>query len=146
MAPAEAHPLTSTISLTALGISQAHAPTAEETALLATLPVGSAVLIGIDGQFKGARFLLTPDAADDGGVVPTIAGRSPESDIYLDDVTVSRRHALFIPNAGSFILTDADSLNGTYVNGDRVDEAYLKNGDEIHIGKFHFAFYQGQGK
>lgn len=142
----EAHPPTSTIAMVALGVSQSHNPTAEERDLLATLPAGSAVLIGLDGQFKGARFLLNPETDEDGADLPIIAGRSPQSDIYLDDVTVSRRHALFIPNAGSFILTDADSLNGTYVNKDRVDEAYLRNGDEIYIGKFHFAFYQGQGQ
>lgn len=139
-----AHPVTSAMNLVStLGVSDAHTPTSEESNLLATLPAGSAILIGLDGQFKGARFLITPDTDDESGI--TIAGRSPQSDIYLDDVTVSRRHALFIPNAGSYILTDADSLNGTYVNGDRVDEAYLKNGDEIYIGKFHFAFYLGQG-
>ncbi|MDY3049412.1 MAG: FHA domain-containing protein [Rothia sp. (in: high G+C Gram-positive bacteria)] len=146
MAPHDAHPTTTTISLAALGIAQSHTPTAEEADLLATLPAGSAVLIGLDGQFKGARFLLTPETDQEGAVLPIVAGRSPSSDIYLDDVTVSRSHALFIPNAGSFILTDTDSLNGTYVNQDRVDEAYLRNGDEIYLGKFHFAFYLGQGR
>ena len=142
----EAHPATTTIPLSISDIASSHNPTDDELSVIATLPGGSAVLIGIDGQFKGARFLLTADSDESGAVEPIIAGRSPESDIYLDDVTVSRRHALFIPNAGSFILTDADSLNGTYVNGDRVDEAYLKNGDEVHIGKFHFAFYLGTGR
>ncbi|MDO4898425.1 MAG: FHA domain-containing protein [Rothia sp. (in: high G+C Gram-positive bacteria)] len=141
----EAHPATTTLALSVSDIAVSHKPTEEELSVIANLPGGSALLIGIDGQFKGARFLLTADTDENGAVLPAIAGRSPESDIYLDDVTVSRRHALFIPNAGSFILTDADSLNGTYVNGDRVDQAYLKNGDEVHIGKFHFAFYLGSG-
>lgn len=141
----QAHPQTSTMSLVSLGISQGHIPTPTETSVLATLAPGSAVLIGLEGQFKGARFLLTPKEGPDGAIEPIVAGRSPESDIYLDDVTVSRSHTLFIPNAGSFIMADAGSLNGSYVNGDRVDEAYLKSGDEIHIGKFHFAFYLGQG-
>lgn len=144
MAQHDSYPATSAMAaVKPLGVATSHQPTTEESDLLATLPGGSAILIGLDGQFKGARFLITPDTKEGSGV--TVAGRSPDSDIYLDDVTVSRRHALFMPNAGSYILTDAGSLNGTYVNGDRVDEAYLKNGDEIYIGKFHFAFYQGKG-
>lgn len=144
MSHQEAHPQTTTIPFTVADIAKSHNPTDEELSVLATLPAGSALLIGVDGQFRGARFLLTPEE-EDGAVLPIVAGRSPENEIYLDDVTVSRRHAIFLPNAGSFILTDADSMNGTYVNGDRVDEAYLKSGDEVHIGKFHFAFYLGRG-
>ncbi|GAA1757442.1 FHA domain-containing protein [Rothia terrae] len=141
----EAHPATSTISLgnvESLG-NNTFALTPEESDTIATLPAGSALLIGIEGQVKGTRFLLTVEQDQNGADQPIVAGRKPTSDIFLDDVTVSREHAVFVPNAGTFILTDGNSLNGTYVNGDRVEEAILKNGDEIRIGKFHFAFYLG---
>ncbi len=71
-------------------------------------------------------------------------GRSPESDIFLDDVTVSRQHAEIFrreqPNGGGFRIRDAGSLNGTYVNRVRVDSVDLRNGDEIQIGKYRFKF------
>ena len=78
------------------------------------------------------------------GAAGTIAGRHPDADIFLDDVTVSRRHAEFRYEDGRFTLRDANSLNGTYLNGDRVDHAQLSNGDEVRIGKFAFVFYAGE--
>jgi pSer/pThr/pTyr-binding forkhead associated (FHA) protein len=84
------------------------------------------------GAQKGARFLVTAD-----GVA---IGRSPESAIFLDDVTVSRTHAKIEKSATGFILKDAGSLNGSYVNNESVTQVALAAGDEIQIGKFHLLF------
>jgi pSer/pThr/pTyr-binding forkhead associated (FHA) protein len=73
----------------------------------------------------------------------TRIGRHPDSDIFLDDITVSRRHAEIRRNGGSFALHDVGSLNGTYVNRERVEEAELRSGDEIQIGKFKLVFLTG---
>src|SRR5882757_5632648 len=75
----------------------------------------------------------------------TSAGRHPESDIFLDDVTVSRRHAEFRRDVGEFVVVDVGSLNGTYVNREPVDTAVLANGDEVQIGKFRLVFLTGPG-
>ena len=85
------------------------------------------------GPNAGARFLLDADR--------TTAGRHPGSDIFLDDVTVSRKHAEFIRGQGQFVVRDVGSLNGTYVRRDRIDEAVLRDGDEVQIGKFRMVFY-----
>ena len=69
------------------------------------------------------------------------AGRHPDADIFLDDVTVSRRHVEFRRTARSFEVVDKNSLNGTYVNHDRVDSVELKSGSEVQIGKFRLTFY-----
>ena len=71
------------------------------------------------------------------------AGRHPESDIFLDDVTVSRRHATFAQEGATFTVSDAGSLNGTYVNRDRIDTVTLSDGDEVQIGKFRLVFFSG---
>jgi len=105
----------------------------EDAAAVAALPLGSALLIVQRGAIPGERFLLDADK--------TIAGRSTRTDILLDDVTVSRRHAEFIREAGRFTVRDAGSLNGTYVNRQRVDEAALTTGDEVQIGKFRMSFH-----
>ncbi|OIJ37050.1 hypothetical protein BK826_01170 [Rothia kristinae] len=116
----------------------------EEAAAVAALPADSALLIAQSGPHGSARFLLDADAAKpDQGIV---AGRHPDADIFLDDVTVSRRHASFSFNAGAFEITDAGSLNGTYVNGDRVDHVSLQDGDEVRIGKFVFVFCAGRSR
>lgn len=99
------------------------------------LPWGSGMLIVLRGPNSGSRFLLDKDL--------TTAGRHPESDIFLDDVTVSRRHAEFSRNANSFVVRDVGSLNGTYANRDRIEEATLTSGDEVQIGKFRLIFYAG---
>ena len=99
------------------------------------LPVGSAMLIVLRGPNAGSRFLLDKDLIT--------AGRHPESDIFLDDVTVSRRHAEFRRNGTTFRVRDVGSLNGTYVNRERIEEAALANGDEVQIGKFRLVFYVG---
>lgn len=76
---------------------------------------------------------------DIGAEVVTV-GRGPESNIFLDDVTVSRNHAEILQGARSFRIRDTGSLNGTYVNRVRVDSVDLRNGDEIQVGKFRFKF------
>jgi pSer/pThr/pTyr-binding forkhead associated (FHA) protein len=99
------------------------------------LPLGSGMLIVLRGPNAGSRFLLDDDL--------TTAGRHPESDIFLDDVTVSRRHAEFYRDGNSFRVRDVGSLNGTYANRDRIEEAKLTSGDEVQIGKFRLIFYAG---
>jgi pSer/pThr/pTyr-binding forkhead associated (FHA) protein len=68
-------------------------------------------------------------------------GRSPETDVVLDDVTVSREHATLVRRGGDWFLDDAGSLNGTYVNRQRVDSHRLDDGDELQIGKFKLTFF-----
>jgi pSer/pThr/pTyr-binding forkhead associated (FHA) protein len=99
------------------------------------LPAGSALLVVKRGPNAGSRFLLDQPT--------TSAGRHPDSDIFLDDVTVSRRHAEFRLEAGEFQVVDVGSLNGTYVNREPVDSAVLANGDEVQIGKFRLVFLTG---
>lgn len=84
------------------------------------------------GANKGSRFLVTSEGA-------TI-GRSTSSSIFLDDVTVSRTHATISKSEGNFILRDAGSLNGTYINNLSITEHTLASGDEFQIGKFHLFF------
>ncbi|MFD9462097.1 FHA domain-containing protein [Streptomyces sp. NPDC060027] len=109
----------------------------EAQAAVDALPVGSALLVVRRGPNSGSRFLL------DGEL--TTAGRHPQSDIFLDDVTVSRRHVEFRRVAdGSFTVADVGSLNGTYVNRERIDQVPLSNGDEVQIGKYRLVFYASQ--
>lgn len=106
-----------------------------DAAAVDALPLGSALLVVQRGPGSGSRFLLDK---------PTVnAGRHPDSDIFLDDVTVSRRHAEFTSEGSSYAVADAGSLNGTYVNRDRIDRVVLKDGDEVQIGKFRLVFYAG---
>jgi pSer/pThr/pTyr-binding forkhead associated (FHA) protein len=112
--------------------------TAEDEAAVQALPAGSALLIVQRGPNAGSRFLLDTDVVT--------AGRHPDSDIFLDDVTVSRRHAEFRRDAAGVRVRDVGSLNGTYVNRDRIDEVQLANGDEVQIGKYRLVYYaSGQG-
>lgn len=106
---------------------------AEELAAVASLPAGSALLIVKRGPSDGSRFLLDVDV--------TTAGRHPNAEIFLDDVTVSRKHAEFKRDAQGFTVTDLASLNGTYLNGSRVDSSRLSDGDEVQVGKFKLTFY-----
>jgi hypothetical protein len=99
------------------------------------LPAGSALLVVKRGPNAGSRFLLDQDI--------TTAGRHPDSDIFLDDVTVSRRHAEFRREGGVFVVHDVGSLNGTYVNRQRIDVAALAGGDEVQIGKFRLLYLTG---
>jgi pSer/pThr/pTyr-binding forkhead associated (FHA) protein len=106
---------------------------ASDIAAVEALPGGSALLIVQRGPNSGARFLLDADR--------TTAGRRPQSDIFLDDVTVSRKHAEFVRRGGQFVVRDVGSLNGTYVQRDRIEEAVLRPGDEVQIGKYRLVFY-----
>jgi len=99
------------------------------------LEPGQALLVVKRGPNAGSKFIIDKDV--------TGAGRYPESDIFLDDVTVSRRHAEIRRENGRFSIKDMGSLNGTYVNMQRVDEAELADGDELQIGKFKLVFYAG---
>jgi hypothetical protein len=90
------------------------------------------ILVVKRGPNAGARFVLDRDV--------TRAGRHPESDIFLDDITVSRRHAEFVRGDGVVTVRDVGSLNGTYVNHERIEEARLSGGDEVQVGKFKLVY------
>lgn len=102
-------------------------------ATIDALRPGTALLVVLRGPNTGARFLL--DAPE------TSSGRSPDSDIFLDDVTVSRRHAVFQRVPGGFTVRDVGSLNGTYVNRQRIEQVELATGDEVQVGKFRLVYY-----
>jgi pSer/pThr/pTyr-binding forkhead associated (FHA) protein len=105
----------------------------DPTLTLVEIPHGSGVLVVTRGPNMGARYLL--------GEHVTQAGRHPESDIFLDDITVSRRHVeITHADGGTFVIRDVGSLNGTYVNRERIDEATLMPGDEVQIGKFKLVY------
>ena len=108
-------------------------PGAQDEAAIAALPAGSALLVTLRGPGAGSRFLLDADQV--------LVGRSERSDIFLDDVTVSRKHAAFVRHGGGFAVRDSGSLNGTYVNRQRVDVASLRTGDEVQIGKFRMVYF-----
>ncbi len=108
---------------------------AEDAAAVDALPAGSALLVVQRGPSAGSRFLLDTDVVT--------AGRHPDSGIFLDDVTVSRRHAEFHRRPDGFHVSDVGSLNGTYVNRDRIDDVVLQGGDEVQIGKFRLVFFTG---
>jgi pSer/pThr/pTyr-binding forkhead associated (FHA) protein len=105
----------------------------EEEAAVGALPAGSALLIVQRGANAGSRFLLNTDTSS--------VGRHPDSDIFLDDISVSRRHASFERTPQGVLVRDAGSLNGTYVNRQLVDEQLLQDGDEVQIGKFRLVFH-----
>jgi len=107
-----------------------------DSASFGALPPGSALLLVMRGPNAGSRFRLDGDL--------TTAGRHPDSDIFLDDVTVSRRHAEFYRHGARFTVRDVGSLNGTYVNRERIEEAELVGGDEVQIGKFRLLFLTSQ--
>jgi hypothetical protein len=97
-------------------------------------PIGTMLLIRSGGGREGETIALDTD-------VLTI-GRSPHSDIFLDDVTVSRHHARVIRDESGFLVEDLNSLNGTYVNRKRIERHRLTEGDELQIGKFKLAFLE----
>ena len=96
---------------------------------------GRGVLIVKRGPNAGSKFFLDKPATE--------IGRHPDSDIFLDDITVSRRHAEIKRDGAAFSLHDVGSLNGTYINRERVEEASLRSGDEIQIGKFKLVYLTG---
>ncbi len=100
---------------------------------LVEVPHGAGVLVVTRGPNIGARYLLADQVVR--------AGRHPQSDIFLDDITVSRRHVEITPDGGgSYSLRDVGSLNGTYVNRERIDDVQLAPGDEVQIGKFKLVY------
>ncbi len=99
------------------------------------LPAGVGLLVVRTGPAEGSSVRLDADHTD--------IGRHPDSDVFLDDITVSRRHVTITRDARGYELRDAGSLNGTYVNRKRVDEARLDHGDEIQIGRFRVTFVVG---
>jgi pSer/pThr/pTyr-binding forkhead associated (FHA) protein len=105
----------------------------EDQKAVDALPGGSAMLVVRQGPNAGARFLLDSDL--------TTVGRDPQSDIFLDDVTVSRRHAEFSRIGRSFQVQDLASMNGIYYDGVRIESALLEEGAEVQIGKFRLTFY-----
>ena len=112
-------------------------PAAEEslTVSLGELPDGLGMLVVKRGPNAGSKYVLDADV--------TSAGRHPDSDIFLDDITVSRRHAEFTRTGTTYRVRDVGSLNGTYVNRERADDAVLAHGDEVQIGKFKLVFFSG---
>ncbi|MGA3148602.1 MAG: FHA domain-containing protein [Acidimicrobiales bacterium] len=105
---------------------------------LLELPRGVGLLVVKRGTDVGARFTLDADV--------TRAGRHPESDIFLDDITVSRRHAEFVTRGTVTTVRDVGSLNGTYVNRERIEEVQLSSGDEVQIGKFKLLYLVAAGE
>jgi hypothetical protein len=95
---------------------------------------GAALVVRSGGGRSGETFAL-----EDG---PVVIGRSPECAIFLDDVTVSRKHAVFTQDGDRWKLDDQGSLNGTFVNRERVDTALLSDGDELQIGKYRLTFLE----
>ena len=95
---------------------------------------GPALVVRSGGGRAGEHFL--PRGAR------TTIGRSPDCDIFLDDVTVSRRHAVLVRDSDGFRIEDEGSLNGTYLNRRRIDSARLENGDELQIGKYKLTFLE----
>ena len=93
---------------------------------------GPALVVRSGGGRAGEHFLLQQENIT--------VGRSPECDIFLDDVTVSRRHALVKQATGGFLIEDQGSLNGTFLNRRRIESAPLEDGDEVQIGKYKLTF------
>jgi pSer/pThr/pTyr-binding forkhead associated (FHA) protein len=127
---ASANDTTASIELGAL--DPAHQP--EELPLLEP---GTGMLVVVRGPNAGSRFLLDRDI--------TTVGRHPDADIFLDDVTVSRRHAELRRTDEGMLVRDLGSLNGTYVNGERVDERLLVTSEEVQIGRFKLLFVGADG-
>jgi len=98
------------------------------------LSQGVGVLIVRSGGLAGLRFSLETET--------TRIGRHPDSEIVLDDITVSRRHAAIIRRGAEYEVLDSGSLNGTYVNQQRIDASMLRHGDEVQIGKFRLVFFE----
>jgi pSer/pThr/pTyr-binding forkhead associated (FHA) protein len=106
-----------------------------DAAAVDALPTGHALLVVQRGPGSGSRILLDEDVVR--------AGRHPDSQIFLDDVTVSRHHAEFHRRGDTFTVSDVGSLNGTYVNRDRIDTVQLTDSDEVQIGKYRLVFFSG---
>ena len=130
-------PLASAVDDATATLSAVEAADAEDdlAAYLEGLPEGAGLLVVRHGPNEGSTYRL------DAAIVT--AGRHPDSEIFLDDVTVSRRHAQIERGATGYSVRDAGSLNGTYVNRVRVETAPLQHGDELQIGRFRLSFVLG---
>ena len=104
----------------------------EVSVVLDDIPEGTGMLVVKRGPNAGSRFALEAEV--------TRAGRHPDSEIFLDDITVSRRHAEFVRQGAGYVVRDVGSLNGTYLNRERIEDRPLANGDEVQIGKFKLVF------
>ena len=135
-APLQAATDDSTLTLQVGTPEEADAEHEEVAVPLEELAVDQGVLVVTRGPNAGSTFLLDKDR--------TSAGRHPSSDIFLDDITVSRRHAEVMREGQRFLVKDVGSLNGTYVNRERVDVAELSAGDELQIGKFKLVFHSAK--
>jgi pSer/pThr/pTyr-binding forkhead associated (FHA) protein len=124
--------LTTAVTGEAADTEAAETPVPEVEVDLSDVPVGTGVLVVTRGEAAGTRILL--DEAT------TTAGRHPDSDIFLDDITVSRRHAEILRDGDTFAVRDAGSLNGTYVNRERIEEVELAHGDVLQVGKYKLHF------
>ena len=120
-----------TVAYVPIHVAQHPALTPDEASALGGIH-GYALVVG-RGPRAGMTFLISEGA--------TTVGRHPDSDIFLDDVTVSRRHAELTHADGVYRVRDVGSLNGTYLNRERIDEAPLADGDELQIGKFKLVFF-----
>ncbi|OUZ11024.1 hypothetical protein BHE97_06220 [Aeromicrobium sp. PE09-221] len=112
---------------------------ASDISAVESLPEGSAMLLVQRGPDAGSRFLLDAEQVS--------VGRHPSSDIFLDDISVSRRHAVFTRRDRGYVVSDLGSLNGTYVNRDRIDgDIALSGGDEVQIGKYRLIYFPGSSQ
>jgi hypothetical protein len=120
------------------GAETTQAFSADEVGELASAPVegldGPALVVRAGGGRAGESFRPSGER--------TRIGRSPDCEIFLDDVTVSRNHAVLVERDGKFFVEDEGSLNGTFVNRRRIDNAPLENGDELQIGKYRLTFVE----
>ena len=115
----------------------------DETGEVEVLPLdeleaGQALLVVKRGPGAGSRFLIDKDVV--------VCGRHPESDVFLDDITVSRKHMELRRKDRTFSVHDMGSLNGTYVGRNRVENTQLAAGDEVQVGKFKLVFFSGQAE
>jgi len=119
-------------------VEEAAAPPGDSTVeipIVPEIPSGGAVLHVVRGPNAGSTYVL--------GAGVTSIGRHPDSAVFLDDITVSRRHSEVVREPAGPVVRDVGSLNGTYVNRERVDVAALHDGDEIQVGRFHLVFHVG---
>jgi len=107
-----------------------------ELEAIADLAEGQALVVVARGPNAGSTYLVDADSVT--------VGRHPDSTIFLDDITVSRRHSVIEREGDGYRIRDVGSLNGTYVNHDRVDQAAITNGDEIQVGRFVLVFRVGE--
>jgi pSer/pThr/pTyr-binding forkhead associated (FHA) protein len=128
------HPLHEDVTLSLPAIEGEDEPHEEFPLPHDALEAGQALLLVKRGPNAGTTFLLDADV--------TPAGRDPQTSVFLDDITVSRTHAAFDRRADGWFVRDVGSLNGTYVNGEQVDETKLATGDEVQVGRFKLIFFQ----